>query len=57
VGYKVGKLAVRILNGEKPEDIPIVRSKKLDLVISLKNAENYGVTIPEKLKEKADKIL
>jgi len=57
VGYKVGKLAVRILNGEKPADIPIVRSKKLDLVISLKNAKNYGVTIPEELKEKADKIL
>lgn len=56
-GYRAGKLAVRILQGEKPGKIPSETTKKFHLVISLKNAETQGVTVPKELKEKADRIL
>ncbi|MBT8352125.1 MAG: ABC transporter substrate-binding protein, partial [Deltaproteobacteria bacterium] len=56
-GYKAGKKAIRILNGEKPGDIPSERTKKYYLVVSQKNAEAQGVTIPEELIKMADKIL
>lgn len=57
IGFKAGKKAVRILNGEKPGDIPSDLTKKYYLVISLKNAKTQGLTIPEELKNMADKIL
>jgi len=57
IGYKAGKKAVRILNGEKPGDIPSDLTKKYYLVISLKNAEAQGLSIPAELKKMADKIL
>ena len=56
-GYKAGKKAVRILNGEKPGDIPSELTKKFYLVISPENARAQGLTIPEELKKKGDKIL
>ena len=57
VGYKAGKKAIRILNGEKPGDIPSDLTKKYYLVISLKNAETQGLAISPELKKMADKIL
>jgi putative ABC transport system substrate-binding protein len=57
VGYKAGEKAARILKGEKPGDIPSDVTKKFHLVISLRNAKAQGLTIPEELKEKADKML
>lgn len=57
IGYKAGKKAIKIFNGEKPGDIPSDLTKKYYLVISLKNAKTQGITIPEELKKKADKIL
>jgi len=57
VGYKAGKKAARILKGEKPGDIPSEVTKKFHLVISLRNAKAQGVTIPEEVKKKADKML
>ena len=56
-GYRAGKKAVRILNGEKAGDIPSEMTKRFYLVISLENAESQGISIPEELKKKADKIL
>jgi putative ABC transport system substrate-binding protein len=57
IGYKAGKKAIRILNGEKPGDIPSDLTKKYYLVISLKNAETQGLGISPELKNLADKIL
>jgi putative ABC transport system substrate-binding protein len=57
IGYKAGKKAIRILNGEKPGDIPSDPTKKYYLVISLKNAETQRLSIPAELKTEADKIL
>ena len=51
-GY-VGK----ILHGAKPNDLPIQRPEKFDLVINLKTATAIGVDVPAHLQQLADEII
>jgi putative tryptophan/tyrosine transport system substrate-binding protein len=48
---------VRILAGEKPSDLPIVRPTKIDLVLNLKTAKTLSLTVPDKLLALADDVI
>jgi putative ABC transport system substrate-binding protein len=53
----VGINAGRVLRGDKPADLPVQRSTKVELFLNLRIAQALGITVPLPLSGRADEVI
>ena len=53
----VGFYAGKVLKGEKPAELPVLQSTKVELLINFKAAKAFGINVPLDLIGRADELI
>ena len=54
---QLGVYAGKILHGAKPDNLPVLRPTKFELVINTKSARTFGLTVPQSILVAADELV
>jgi putative ABC transport system substrate-binding protein len=54
---QIGVYTARILQGERPAELPVVRPNQFDLILNLRTAKALGITVPDKMIALADEVI
>lgn len=57
IGKQAAEIAMRILDGQNPGDIPIAVPRKISLYINLRTAEHIGLNVPKSAIKLADEVI